>query len=163
MVFYPIFRKLYELHSQGNHVPAYASDFSLSSPPKTNCAFQNGSEYSRAVCWSPVCPVYPISFLCCLISPCLPCLPQLPHSLPGPFCAALPQGPSTGMGKRQCYRGSHSCRALLGCTHWLACWQLQKAAPLTVRSSEMLPSGLFHLAFVLRYRHEKIVKAAEMT
>lgn len=39
----------------------------------------------------------------------------------------------------------------------------KKAAPLTVRFSEMLPSGLFHLAFVLGYGNEKIVKAAEMT
>lgn len=126
MVFYPIFRKLYGLQSQGNCIPAYARDFSWSSPPKTNCAFQNPSEYSRAICWSPVCLAlhHQLLTLSHLAVPSL--LPSALTWSAWPFLHCTAPRPCTGMGKRQCCHGSHSCRVLFGCMHWLACWQPQK-------------------------------------
>lgn len=88
MLFYPIFKKSYKLRSQSNIVPTYASDFSLSSPPKTNRVFQNSCEQCVGVLYPLLHQLLTLSHLTVpsppSSAPTGSIWPFLPHTVPRP-------------------------------------------------------------------------------
>lgn len=113
MVYYPIFKKLYELQSQSNSVPTYASDFS-EIPTQNKLWGKKGQTDNVGV-------LHP------LLMPSASCAPSSHSAFPPPSAPTWSNMGLTAVG------------LLPGCMRWFACCHLQKAAPLSMRSSGMLP------------------------
>lgn len=156
MVFYPVFKKSYKLQSQSNSFPTYASDFSLSSPPKTKSRVLFKTVLNSAL--ESYIPSYNISFLHSLISRCLLLFPQHPQGLFGPFYPMLSPGSSAGAGKRRCTTPWVSQLGLL--TGWLrhmcwfASWQAAKSYPTAFSSTR--------LAFILIYGNKRFLRQLKL-